>query len=382
MTYYSDSDIDEALEILKASKVKKTVISTNEFNNVINKMLHELKNTSLKEFEAKKEEVIDYALHNYYKIDKKTVDFNCFMSNLRLYISKLKTQVPRRSIEERKEEAAKRLRALLRKLENAQNEYEFGITENQICNIVDSFNEPEKSNDARIILNELRQNWGQKRLKDNEEQWRDIEGFEGEYAVSTKGNVKNLKTNRILGGGYSNDGYKYVILKGKYYTVHRLVALAFLDNPNNLPEVDHLDEIKDNNDVSNLRWASKSENVRHSSHKYSFKIKQIDKDGNLIKVWDSSMQIKRELGYNNGAIINVCKGRQRYAYGYIWQYVNPDSKLVINRPIAVYKGTEFIGEFTNVRKAAEALSLKWISVYECLNDRLKSNKGYTFKYLE
>ena len=162
MTYYSDSDIDEALEIVRASKVKKTVISTNEFNNVINKMLHELKNTPLKEFEAKKEEVIDYALHNYYKIDKKTVDFNCFMSNLRLYISKLKTQVPRRSLEERKEEAAKRLRALLKKLENAQNEYEFGITENQICNIVDRFDDPEKSEKIRIQLQELRLNWEQK----------------------------------------------------------------------------------------------------------------------------------------------------------------------------------------------------------------------------
>lgn len=163
MTYYSDSDIDEALEIVRVSKVKKTVISINEFNNVINKMLHELKNTSLKEFDSKKEEVIDYAMHNYYKVDKKTVDFNRFMSNLRLYISKLKTQVPRRSLEERKEEAAKRLRALLNKLENAQNEYEFGITENQICNIVDSFNEPEKSEKIRIQLNELRQNWEQKR---------------------------------------------------------------------------------------------------------------------------------------------------------------------------------------------------------------------------
>lgn len=163
MTYYSDSDIDEALEIVRASKVKKTAISTNEFNNVINKMLHELKNTPLKEFEAKKEQLIDYALHNYYKIDKKTVDFNRFMSNLRLYISKLKTQVPRRTLEERKEEAAKRLSALLNKLENAQNEYEFGITENQICNIVDSFKNQEKSEKIRIQLQELRNDWEQKR---------------------------------------------------------------------------------------------------------------------------------------------------------------------------------------------------------------------------
>ena len=110
-----------------------------------------------------KDEVIDYAMHNFYKIDKKTMSFNQFMSNLRLYISKLKIQVPRRTLEERKEEAAKRLRALLNKLENAQNEYEFGITENQIFNIVDSFKNTEKSEKIRIKLNELRQNWEQKR---------------------------------------------------------------------------------------------------------------------------------------------------------------------------------------------------------------------------
>lgn len=165
MTYYSDSDIDEALEIVKASKVKKTVISINEFNNTINQMLNELKNTPLKEFEAKKEQLIDYALHNYYKVDKKTVDFNRFMSNLRLYISKLKTQVPRQTLEERKAKAKKELLYLLKKLEQSQSEYEFGITENQICNIVDNFNEPEKSEKIRIKLNELRQNWEQKRKK-------------------------------------------------------------------------------------------------------------------------------------------------------------------------------------------------------------------------
>lgn len=159
---YNDCEIDEALEVLRTNRQQKTVISTNEFNNIINEMLHELKNTSLKTFDAKKDEIIDWAMHNYYKIDKKTVTFERFMSNLRIYISKLKTQVPRRTLEERKEEAAKRLKALLKKLENAQNEYEFGITENQICNIVDSFKNQEKSEKIRIQLNELRQNWEHK----------------------------------------------------------------------------------------------------------------------------------------------------------------------------------------------------------------------------
>ena len=380
MTYYSDSDIDEALEIVRVSKVKKTVISTNEFNNVINKMLNELKNTPLKEFEAKKEEVIDYALHNYYKIDKKTVDFNRFMSNLRLYISKLKTQVPRRSLEERKEEAAKRLRSLLNKLENAQNEYEWGITENQIFNIVDSFNEPEKSNDARIILNELRQNWEHKRLKDNEEQWRDIDGLEGEYAISSKGRVQNLKNGKILTGVVDSYGYKKLILKGKTYKIHRLVALAFIPNPNKLPQVDHVDEDKTNNNVSNLRWVSPSENIRHSTHKQSCKVKQLSKDSEIIKVWDSFNQIQKETGYNKSNIINTCKGKLRSAYGYCWEYMDPSSQRTINRPVIVHRGDEYIGEFPSAAKASKALGLCDVSVYYCLSGRLPSTHGYAFTY--
>ncbi len=380
MTYYSDSDIDEALEIVRVSKVKKTVISINEFNNIINKMLHELKNTPLKEFDAKKEQLIDYALHNYYKIDKKTVDFNRFMSNLRLYISKLKTQVPRRTLEERKEEAVKRLRALLRKLENAQNEYEFGVTENQICNIVDSFKNQEKSEKIRTQLQAFRNDWEQKRLKDNEEQWRDIKGFEGLYSVSTKGNVKNLKTGRLIAGKCDWNGYRLVNLKGKFYMVHRLVGLAFIPNPNNLPHINHIDEDKTNNNVENLEWCSPSYNVNYSSHKYSCRINQLTLDGEFVKVWQSSKQIEKEAGYAASHIIQCCKGKYKQAYGYRWEYVNTDSQRVVNRQVIVYKGDDYIGTFANAVKASEALGLKWRSVYKCLHGSIPSNRGYTFSY--
>lgn len=216
----------------------------------------------------------------------------------------------------------------------------------------------------------------------DDEIWKEIDGFEELYAVSTKGNVKNIKTGRILIGWYNNDGYRMITLKGKTYYAHRLVALAFLDNPNNLPQVDHRDEKKDNNDISNLRWVTASQNQRHSAHNKSCKIKQLTKDGNLIRIWDSSMQIERELGYNNGAIINVLKGRQNYAFGFQWQYVNPNSQRIMNRPVVVYKGSEQIGEFASAVKASEALGLKYCSVNDCLKGRKATNKGYTFKYLE
>lgn len=159
---YNDYEIDEALEALRTNRQQKTVISTKEFNAVINQRLNELKNTPLKTFEAKKDEIIDWAMHNYYKVENKTRTFNEFMSSLRLYIFKLKKEAPRQTLEERKAKAKKELLYLLKKLENAQNDYEFGITENQICNIVDRFDDPKKSEKIRIQLNELRQNWEHK----------------------------------------------------------------------------------------------------------------------------------------------------------------------------------------------------------------------------
>lgn len=382
---YSDSDtldVLDALEVVRASKAKKTVIPINEFNNTINKMLHELQNTTLKDFDTKKGELIDYALHNYYKVDKKTVAFEQFMSNLRLYISKLKKQAPKRTLEERKEEAVKRLRVLLNKLENAQNEYEFGITENQICNIVDSFKNPEKSEKIRTQLQEFRKDWEHKRFKDTEEQWREISGLEGEYAVSSKGRIKNLKTDRILAGKYNWNGYRRISLKGKYYSVHRLVALAFIPNPYNLPQVNHIDEDKTNNDVSNLEWCSASENIRHSAHQQSCEIKQLTKDGEFVKVWGSSKQIERKTGYNQSNIINCCKGKIRSAYGYRWEYVDPSQQRKFNHPVIVHKDGEYVGTFANAVKASEALDLKYGSVYKCLNWRRLSNKGYTFTYAD
>lgn len=216
----------------------------------------------------------------------------------------------------------------------------------------------------------------------DEEIWKDIEGLEGEYAVSSKGRVRNIRTGRIIDGAYNSRGYKQIKLKGKYYYIHRLVALAFIPNPNNLPQVNHIDERKDNNDVSNLEWCTASYNTNYSSHKCSCKIKQLTKDGELVKAWKSSMQIERETGYDQGYIIKCCKGKIRSAYGYRWEYANTESQRVINRPVIVHKGDEYIGTFTSATKASEALGLKYRSINCVLQGRLKSNKGYTFKYAE
>ena len=89
-----------------------------------------------------------------------------------------------------------------------------------------------------------------------------IENFEN-YFVSNFGYVKNSKTNKILKPINHNQGYKQINLckngNVKTFTVHRLVAKAFLENPDNKPMIDHIDENKSNNNVKNLRWATRKE---------------------------------------------------------------------------------------------------------------------------
>lgn len=98
----------------------------------------------------------------------------------------------------------------------------------------------------------------------------EIEGYEEftGYGITSCGKVWSFKTNRFLTPSRGANGYLYVYLssgmKDKRVRIHRLVALAYIPNPNNLDTVDHIDENKDHNYVNNLRWLSRGDNIRHS----------------------------------------------------------------------------------------------------------------------
>lgn len=151
----------------------------------------------------------------------------------------------------------------------------------------------------------------------NREEWKDIKGFEGLYQVSNYGNVRSLITAKILKTFNNGYGYLCVSIKSKHYKIHRLVAEAFIPNPNNLPQVNHKSEIKTDNKVDNLEWCTNKYNARYSKAK---KIKQYDLQGNLIKEWDCMREIGEQLSLKPSHICNCCKGKRKTTGGYMWRY--------------------------------------------------------------
>ena len=147
------------------------------------------------------------------------------------------------------------------------------------------------------------------------------------YEVSDQGEVRNAKTKKLLSLKKKIRGYVYVHLhqdgKSKVVTVHRLIASAFIPNPNNVETVNHINYIKDDNRVENLEWMSYSENSGNKNpHKIIVgkQIEQLDLNGNILAEFDSISQAARELHINRGSINQVCLGKLKTAGGYIFRY--------------------------------------------------------------
>jgi len=172
------------------------------------------------------------------------------------------------------------------------------------------------------------------------EAWKDIRGYEGLYQVSNYGRVRSLGTNgkkpRIMTQEISIWGYCRIRLWNnehvqKHHAVHRLVAEAFIGSVEGF-DVNHLDEIKTNNRVENLQIVTKKENCNYGTrnkriaqknaaqkHLWTKPVRQYDKDGNLIAIYESMLEAKRQTGIDDVNIGRVCRGIRQTAGGYIWK---------------------------------------------------------------
>lgn len=167
--------------------------------------------------------------------------------------------------------------------------------------------------------------------------WKPIEGWEGLYEVSNLGNVKSFckGKERFLRPSKKKNGYLQVVLQDNgrkgFFTIHRLVAAAFIPNPNNLPTVNHIDENKENNRVDNLEWMTTQDNVTYSQGKA---INQYTLNMEFVRTWETRHEAARMLNINGG---NLCSALyKRYGHksagGFKWFFVN-DPTQYIDQPL-------------------------------------------------
>lgn len=176
------------------------------------------------------------------------------------------------------------------------------------------------------------------------EEWKDIKGYEGLYQVSNLGRVRSVDhyanisngnkrfvKGRILKQWKNCNGYMCIKIwnkdKRKSFVVHRLVAIAFIENPHRLPDINHKDEVKQNNVVANLEWCNHSYNALYGSCQdrlRKYKQKQVDminiETGKVIKTFESMKKAGAELNIHKEQISSVCRGLRKTAGGYFWRY--------------------------------------------------------------
>ena len=180
--------------------------------------------------------------------------------------------------------------------------------------------------------------------------WKDIPGYEGLYQASTSGEIKSLfRYNKILKQTVGKNGYKAVELfknkKGKRFSVHRLIALTFIPNPYNKPQINHIDENKVNNNIENLEWVTAEENLKHGTRlarqilhtdyttefrkevaringrMASKPVEQYSKDGAFIQRYDSAKQASVQNNLNHSHIVECCHGkRYKTVGGFVWKF--------------------------------------------------------------
>ena len=162
---------------------------------------------------------------------------------------------------------------------------------------------------------------------------KDINNYEGLYAITSCGKVWSYRSKKFLKPCYEKNGYVSVRLskdgqvKGHY--IHRLVAEAYIPNPQGLPQVDHIDEVKTHNWVGNLQWISLGDNVRRSvSGRKKSTVKSTKARPiycvELDKVFESQRAACRELGLSSAALCWVLQGQRQTTGGYHWRFADEE----------------------------------------------------------
>lgn len=251
-----------------------------------------------------------------------------------------------------------------------------------------------------------------------DEIWKNIKGYEGEYQVSNLGRIKSLYrrvNNGTLKGRIINEkilipqdnrnGYLQVRLnknnKEFHYYVHRLVAQAFIENPNNLSQVNHINENKYDNNVSNLEWCNCSYNIRYGTgnerrissrnkkdnpnserevHQYSL-------DGEYIQSYSSIAKAAKVNGFLENGIRPCCRCVGKSAYGFMWSYVKsenmpPYQNMNKKKVEQLTLQGRHIAYFESIREAGIFTNSNVSKICACCKGKRAYTNGYKWRYYE
>lgn len=194
-----------------------------------------------------------------------------------------------------------------------------------------------------------------------------------------KENIYRRNKDLILTPADNGHGYLFVNINGKQVYIHRLVAEAFLNRPNNCNQINHKDENKRNNCVDNLEWCDGKYNVSYS---IGIKIKQIDiKTKEVINIYASANQAAKAVNGRNSSILMCCKRIKYKTYkGYLWRFINdndyyikPDKTFVRIDPI-----TKEETIYNSCKQAAYENGVSTDAIYACLYGKTKLCAGYVW----